>query len=567
MKNIKYLLVALIASCGLFTGCSSDDDWTSGPQAEGAQVYFSSEGVTTYKIEAATASVSVDVLRAAKEEEIEVPISATIADEYAGLFNIPETVTFAAGESKTSLVITFDRSKLDDGASYAIALAVDDPTMTTPYGASSLNITLTVPEPYVLLGEGLFRDDYMTSFNTSIEVQEYPCEIYENLNKPGYIYLKNVYTSLYPYNEPGDYVTEDKYFEVRISDPEKVLIPKQGLGMDWNPEEYGEFIIGTTEYGTLKDGVITFPVNGLLFAMAKYENGEWIDYANKNGMFRIVMPGAVLTDFSLEAAYDGFRVGADNTTAYPAVRVAYGADVASVKIVFIDGDHEKDYAETVAGIVDGSIESTEVPVSGEGEMEIISEKEMAAGVYTAVIVPCDAEGAAQAADAAAVSFYFPGVGAAETPACDIAVGVYPFSAVFPDYAATYPDSSTFLWIAQGSEIKTLKSLVMPTATIEKYLEQYSAEELVLGNGEDLADQVTDINEEGMCFAFYTDLPSSTSFTVILYAQNIYGNTATVSASGSTAAEAAAKAAAKLSTKNIPAYTPRFSKANEHYIYR
>lgn len=567
MKNIKYLLVALIASCGLFTGCSSDDDWTSGPQAEGAQVYFSSEGVTTYKIEAATASVSVDVLRAAKEEEIEVPISATIADEYAGLFNIPETVTFAAGESKTSLVITFDRSKLDDGASYAIALAVDDPTMTTPYGASSLNITLTVPEPYVLLGEGSFRDDYMTSFNTSIEVQEYPCEIYENLNKPGYIYLKNVYTSLYPYNEPGDYVTEDKYFEVRISDPEKVLIPKQGLGMDWNPEEYGEFIIGTAEYGTLKDGVITFPVNGLLFAMAKYNNGEWISYANTNGMFRIVLPGAVLTDYSLEAAYDGFRVGADNTTAYPAVRVAYGADVASVKIVFIDGDHEKDYAETVAGIVDGSIESTEVPVSGEGEMEIISEKEMAAGVYTAVIVPCDAEGAAQAADAAAVSFYFPGVGAAETPACDIAVGVYPFSAVFPDYAATYPDSSTFLWIAQGSEIKTLKSLVMPTATIEKYLEQYSAEELVLGNGEDLADQVTDINEEGMCFAFYTDLPSSTSFTVILYAQNIYGNTATVSASGSTAAEAAAKAAAKLSTKNIPAYTPRFSKANEHYIYR
>ena len=119
--------------------------------------------------------------------------------------------------------------------------------------------------------------------------------------------------------------------------------------------------------------------------MAKYNNGEWISYANTNGMFRIVLPGAVLTDYSLEAAYDGFRVGADNTTAYPAVRVAYGADVASVKIVFIDGDHEKDYAETVAGIVDGSIESTEVPVSGEGEMEIISEKEMAAGVYTAAI--------------------------------------------------------------------------------------------------------------------------------------------------------------------------------------
>lgn len=561
MKNIKYLLVALIASCGLFTGCSSDDDWTSGPQAEGAQVYFSSEGVTTYKIEAATASVSVDVLRAAKEEEIEVPISATIADEYAGLFNIPETVTFAAGESKTSLVITFDRSKLDDGASYAIALAVDDPTMTTPYGASSLNITLTVPEPYVLLGKGLFRDDLIASLFSEIEPLEYEVEVYENTNRPGYIFLKNAYTSLFPASKPGQYVTEDRYFIINIEDPEKVYIPQQDLGVDYG---YGEMFAGSLKdiYGTMVNKVITFPIKGLAIG-----DNDGTYYANQAGMFRVALPGAVLTDYSLEAAYDGFRVGADNTTAYPAVRVAYGADVASVKIVFIDGDHEKDYAETVAGIVDGSIESTEVPVSGEGEMEIISEKEMAAGVYTAVIVPCDAEGAAQAADAAAVSFYFPGVGAAETPACDIAVGVYPFSAVFPDYAATYPDSSTFLWIAQGSEIKTLKSLVMPTATIEKYLEQYSAEELVLGNGEDLADQVTDINEEGMCFAFYTDLPSSTSFTVILYAQNIYGNTATVSASGSTAAEAAAKAAAKLSTKNIPAYTPRFSKANEHYIYR
>ena len=561
MKNIKYLLVALIASCGLFTGCSSDDDWTSGPQAEGAQVYFSSEGVTTYKIEAATASVSVDVLRAAKEEEIEVPISATIDAEYADLFDLPETVAFAAGESKTSLVITFDRSKLDDGASYAIALAVDDPTMTTPYGASSLNITLTVPEPYVLLGKGLFRDDLIASLFSEIEPLEYEVEAYENTNRPGYIFLKNAYTSLFPASKPGQYVTEDRYFIINIEDPEKVYIPQQDLGVDYG---YGEMFAGSLKdiYGTMVNKVITFPIKGLAIG-----DNDGTYYANQAGMFRVALPGAVLTDYSLEAAYDGFRVGADNTTAYPAVRVAYGADVASVKIVFIDGDHEKDYAETVAGIVDGSIESTEVPVSGEGEMEIISEKEMAAGVYTAVIVPCDAEGAAQAADAAAVSFYFPGVGAAETPACDIAVGVYPFSAVFPDYAATYPDSSTFLWIAQGSEIKTLKSLVMPTATIEKYLEQYSAEELVLGNGEDLADQVTDINEEGMCFAFYTDLPSSTSFTVILYAQNIYGNTATVSASGSTAAEAAAKAAAKLSTKNIPAYTPRFSKANEHYIYR
>lgn len=568
MKNPKYLfLAALVATAGLFTACSSDDDFTPGPAAEGAQVYFSNEAATAYTISSDMTSVDVEVLRAESEEAVEVPVRATIDAAYAAAFTVPDFVLFEAGESKTKLTIAFDRAQLEDGASYNIALALDDETMTTPYGAASLNLTLTVPEPYVLLGTGLFRDDYMTSFNSSIEVTEYACEIYENTNRPGYIYLKNVYTSLYPYNEPGDYVTEDKYLEVYIGNPEKVLIPKQGLGMDWNPAEYGEFIIGTSQYGTLSNGVITFPQNGLLFAMTLYNDGAWIANANTNGMFRICLPGAVLTDYSLEAAYDGFRVGADNTTAYPALRVAYGEDVAAVKYAFVNGDISNNYAAAVAGIVDGSIESTEVPVSGDGEMQIISEQAMEAGVYTAVIVPTDAAGAAQEADAVAVSFYFSGVGAAEVPECDIQVMVLPFSALFPQYSEQYPDSSTFLWVAQGSEIKTMKSVVAPTSEFDRLAGLgVTLEELIAANGEDLKDQVEEINSEGITFAYYTKLPAATSFTVAIQAENIYGKSTIVSASGSTAAAATAAAAAKLSWQNrVPGFL-NFSKSNERHCY-
>lgn len=393
MKNIKYLLVALIASCGLFTGCSSDDDWTSGPQAEGAQVYFSSEGATTYKIEAATASVSVDVLRAAKEEEIEVPISATIADEYAGLFNVPETVTFAAGENKTALVITFDRSKLADGASYAIALAVDDPTMTTPYGASSLNITLSVPEPYVLLGTALYREDLITTL-FDVENVEMEVEVYENTNRPGYIFLKNVYTEAYPYTNPKNvYAKGDHYLAVNVSDPNEVVIPKQTLGMTLN-QEYGEFYIGTIEPGTLSNGVITFPVKGLAFGMLLYNDGGAY-YANLNGLFRIVMPGAVLTDYSLEVAYTGrFTDTEDNS--FAVAEVTGGADVEYIEVGLGAG---KDANAILAAMEAGEIE----PVRIEGNAGSAKLPVAEDGTYTIVAI---SYGAGEAQEAAAVTFNF-----------------------------------------------------------------------------------------------------------------------------------------------------------------
>lgn len=566
MKNLKYLfLTALVATAGLFTACSSDDDFTPGPEAEGVQVYFPSEAPTAYTITGDMASIEVEVMRAATDEAAEVPVRATIDADYAAAFTVADYVLFEAGESKSKIDIAFDRTKLTEGSSYNIALVLDDETMTTPYGAASLNLTLTIPEPYVLLGTALYREDVITTL-FDVDNVEMEVEVYENTNRPGYIFLKNVYTKAYPYTNPKNiYAEGDHYLAVNIADPNEVVIPKQTLGMTLN-REYGEFFMGTIEPGTLVNGVITFPVKGLAFGMLLYNDGGAY-YANLGGLFRICLPGAVLTDFSLEAAYDGFRVGPDNTTAYPALRVAYGEDVAAVKYVIVEGDITADYAAAVAGIADGSVESTEVKVSGKGEMEIISEEAFEAGVYTVVIVPTDAAGAAQAADAVAVSFYFSGVGAAEVPECDIQVMAVPFSALFPQYSEAYPDSSTFLWVAQGSEIKAMKSLVAPTSEFDRLAALGATlDERIEGNGEDLPENVAEINEEGLTFAFYTNLPAATSFTVAIKAENIYGKTAIVSASGSTAAAAAAAASAKLSWQNrVPSFLS-FSKAHERRCY-
>lgn len=280
-------------------------------------------------------------------------------------------------------------------------------------------LNFTVPEPYVLLGKGLIRDDIITSL-FDVECVEWEVEIYENTNQPGYIFLKNAYTSLYPYNEPGDYVTEDKYFIVNIADPNKVVIPTQGLGMDWNPTDYGEFIVGTAAYGTLKDGVITFPVKGLLVGMMIYSEGQFGWYANTNGMFRIAMPGAVLTDFSLEVEAAG-HVADQAGNASPVVNVVAGADVAAVGVQFVAGDVTADYASVVEAIVAEPVLTNVV----EGACTVVGTEPMEAGQVTAVVVPFDANGVAQTDDAVAITFYFAGCGAGELPPVVFEVALIP----------------------------------------------------------------------------------------------------------------------------------------------
>lgn len=568
MKNLKYLfLTALVATAGLFTACSSDDDFTPGPEAEGIQVYFPSEAPTAYTITGDMASIEVEVMRAATDEAAEVPVRATIDADYAAAFTVADYVLFEAGENKAMLNIAFDRTKLTEGSSYDIALVLDDETMTTPYGAASLNLTLTLPEPYVLLGTALYREDVITTL-FDVENVEMEVEVYENTNRPGYIFLKNVYTEAYPYTNPKNiYAEGDHYLAVNIADPNEVIIPKQTLGMTLN-REYGEFFMGTIEPGTLVNGVITFPVKGLAFGMLLYNDGGAY-YANLDGLFRICLPGAVLTDYSLEAAYDGFRVGPDNTTAYPALRVAYGEDVAAVKYVIVEGDITADYAAAVAGIADGSIESTEVKVSGDGEMEIISEEAFEAGVYTAVVVPTDAEGAAQAADAVAVSFYFSGVGAAEVPECDIQCALVPYSALFDDN--DYTDANAIGYIIKGTEIKSVKMGLFPTASINGLLQQGATlEQIAIANCKnDLHPSLlAELQQNGITGNAFIDLPADMNVTLIIYAENVYGKKAAVAASGKTAAEAAS-AGARLSWSSLPKIMNGQKTAIplQRYIYR
>lgn len=521
LKKYAYLLTVVAVAFG-FAACSDSDDYAPGEVAEGPQVYFAQNTQTEFILSSAAEKVQVRVLRADATEACSIPVVMTAAEEsYGDLFSIPAYVDFAAGQKEATLNVDFDLATLTEGATYELALTLDDPTMTTPYGMSEVTLTVKVPEPYVLLGTGLIRDDIFASLFTSVVSVEWEVEIYENTNQPGYIFLKNAYTSLYPYNEPGDYVEEDKYFVVKIADPDKVVIPVQGLGVDWYPGVYGDVIVGTAAYGTLKNGVITFPVEGLLIALEIYSGGEWMLYGNASGLFRIALPGAVLTDFSLEVAANG-HVADKSGQAMPVVNVVGGADVAAVGVKFVAGDVTADYAAVVEEIVAKPTLTNLV----EGACTVTGTEPMEAGQVTAVVVPYDANGVAQVESAVAVAFYFAGCGA-ELPACELVAYLFPYTQ-FWEANDTYNNTNTVAIGVVGTEIENCSFALWDTASFDMYQAQgYGLEAFVDPdpNGEDaLPAEYIDgyVNDGGLVLRF-SGLPSGMELIVVAYGKNIYGS--------------------------------------------
>lgn len=549
MKNLKiFFLSALVATAGLFTACTEDSDWSAGPLAEGPQVYFASTVATTYAIDAETSSVTIPVSRIETEGSMDAPILATISEEYNSLFTVPATVLFNEGEASTNLTITFDRESMEAGKSYDVTLAVDDPTLTTPYGYSTLTITLRVPEAFNLLGVGLWREDILTTF-FSVGNPEWEVEIYEDAAVKGLLYVKNVYGANCPlFSNPSD-PDEPHYIIIDASDPTAVSIARQSIGVDVGD---GLCSFGSIAAGTLADKVITFPAKGLIFSMADYEGGAWY-YSNSGGLWRLALPGAVLTDFSVEIEAAG-HVADQGGNACPVVNVYGGVDVAAVAIEFVEGDITTDYASVVAAMAEASTDDLSyatLKMNKETEVmegQVTSKKAVAAGTVTAVVLPYNADGEAQVDDAVAIAFYFTGCGA-EAPACELEAYLFPYTQ-FWDADEQYSDANSVAIGLMGTEIKLCSFSLWDTESFDMYTAAgYGLDAFVDPDpeGEDAvpAEYIDGyINDGGLVMSF-RGLPSEMEFILVAWAQNVYGSETYVTSNRlSTTAVAAAAASAK-----------------------
>ena len=318
---------------------------------------------------------------------------------------------------------------------------------------------------------------------------------------------------------------------IDYTDPNNVKIPAQSIGISENYYGYGEGYIQAAG-GTLVDGIITFPVEAIGFAHLNATGGQLVP-CNNSGMFRVVLPGVEIADYSLAASYEGMDVAADNTTIAAKLKFTYGDDVTGIKYLIVNGNVENNPAEALAILEAGTDENIlSVEDFKQGGKEANIKAGLEGGLYTVVAAPADKAGALRIKEATAKSFYFPGLGAPEEHPCELQVVTAKFSQIYPAYAEQYPDYSAFAYGVFGTEIKAGKYLVAATATFEYYLAQGATlEALVEANGKALP--VEEVNSEKGWVSNAVGLDPNTEYMVVIIAENNYGEKGTFYAAHTT----------------------------------
>lgn len=544
MKYItKFLLMGIVAVAGLLSACTSSDDFEPGPKDSGAQVYFPNTIPSEFNVGDDESSVTIPVRRVVTDAALTVNIFPIIEQGQEGILNIPSTVSFEAGSDLANLVITFNRSALVDGTEYKASLFLNDEPNLTQYGNNMIDITI-IPWPWEELGTGKYRDGWLCGLFEG-NLVELDVTIHKHKSQEGVYMVEEMFgwtfmTEFFGATQSqlsGQFSYTPTNITIDCSDPANVKIAKQYTGITEGVHNYGDFLIESAAPGTFVNGVITFPEDGINAYMTGYSSDPLP--TNPDGTFRIMLPGAEITDYTLTAAYGGMLVNSDNSSASAVIDFTYGADVTGINYVIAEGDVETSAATLAAQIANGTAENIltiEDFVVGAGSVSIKADL-TTPGPYTVVALPLDKENKPLESNAAAASFYFPGMDGGDIPDCDVEAMMGSVSENKPDALEKNPDESSLYFKISGSELKTLHLLAMSTSNIETLVAQgASYEEIIASYGQDFSSiAVPTINETGYYENIWINLNENTSYTMLVQATNIYGRSKVLAVEKSTAA--------------------------------
>lgn len=413
-KIFRYAKIAIAALVTVAMGaCTSDYEYDTPEALKGAQVYFSNTLPSKIEVNKESGNFDVTLSRQNTEGELTVPLMFT-ADE-GNIYTVPSTVTFADGEATANIHVTFNPDELVYGNYVGGTISFDADNFSTPYGATSYKFKAGA-SAYVDVagGKGKFRDGLISSAY-GIEVLEYDVQIQQDAHTPG------IYRVVAPYGQKGwsganpwyrafDASLANTDMVIDATDPDYVYIKGTfSTGVTLNSSDgvvsaisYVQFLLDNGNaldlikakkpelFGTFKDGVFNFPAKSILM----YFGTDGPYYGNNDGMLRVAMPGVVLKDYSVGVEYLG-RMTDTNDLDNAVFNLTFGADVTTVKYALVK--EGEDLNKTASGIIDGSVEATEI--SEAGRVEVPFEE---SGNYYVVTVSYE-NGEAKGADATPIT--------------------------------------------------------------------------------------------------------------------------------------------------------------------
>ena len=423
-------------------------------------------------------------------------------------------------------------------------------------------------EEWSYLGVGKFRGagvlDCVFNIDSAVEIE---VDVYEHKDNRGVYMVLNPWLATIAYGFGYSTIEEalndgitttNANFIINASNPDAVIFDLQSLGVDLG---YGDMAIcsGYPNYfedpaqgaGTLVDGHITFGPKTMLFYSpginaALGHSEDAILYTNADGTFRLSLPGAVpLCSVELITAKfsDAFPEYASQYTDENAFAYGiWGKEIANAAILVAESSAvvaELNQGATLEQIVamNGVVASADVLSA------INSEYGYVQGVVgltpgTEYIVAIYAENVYGKTTVAAAEYMTAGTRPSDpNHPCEITVDLNKMSVYMPEYAASYPDTHNVSFIVVGKDIVEAKSFMASTSAIEGVLAQGATlEEIVEGNADPFtAEVIAEINGAGFING-YINLKPGTSYTLVVWAKNIYGETIIVTDSHTTDAE-------------------------------
>lgn len=392
--------MAFTAMAALFS-CTEKSTYEPGPQASGAQYYFSADQATAVTINQATKTVSVDVFRV----ETAAASSATVSvSDESGLISSAASATanFAAGSNKATLSFPIDPTKFEFAKGYPVTYVISDET--TPYGKSELKVTYTYPTPLTSLGKGSYEETYMWGAAGSVEILQSDLDPNEfhvrgminnkkddfvfHICKPGHVHNGVTVTqeNLLFYEDWFTGVHNTNYDDdVYLLHPSRFTAGKQESAWSHNT------VVEYQENGL--PGMVTIGCSYYMFNV-----GGWSPYATTDCVI-IYFPGYDPKDYAVEANYAGLFTESDGTV-YGEASVTLGVDIEGGVAVIVPGADEDAIAAGIEKL------GSEDAVAFEGEsVRVPLPKDVQTGFYT-IVVGGVAEGEVVAVDA--VPFYYQG---------------------------------------------------------------------------------------------------------------------------------------------------------------
>ena len=403
MKNIKYFIYTVLAVLTLgLVSCQEAVSVGEPDEANCYGVYFPEQAVPGEIDPSDVKSWTFTVRRTNDADDIIVPVK--ISDD-SEVYDV-EPIAFEAGQKETTFKVKY--SRVETGKEYPFSLTIDDPQYYSKYSDKSIDLAFTVSvvkwNKVTKNGatKGLFRDGVVSYAFTLGLPADTEVEVEERADRPGVYRIKKPYTNAYMqtlFNDFQSSYASTLYTQNIIIDasvPNKVWMDTQEIGVNW--PGYGKFVVcsnvnkcelavttlgGQTGdvYGTLEDGVISFPAGSLIWGF-DYSLYGYVE----NDYFRLILPGHRVYDYSISVTTGLTEKG----KGIPA-KFTMAADVATIKYAVFEGKVNAFDSETQASLLgtSASVAKDVVTITKEG-LYYLNMPET--GEYTVIAASYDKDG-------------------------------------------------------------------------------------------------------------------------------------------------------------------------------